>query len=338
MSNGHPQPLDFGNLCEKYLGYIRDRQQSAGWRHDKALVIKAQFNEWYQLPLDSITSNLIEQHLIDRSKRAGNFAANRDLKILKAIMSFAVKPGNEWIPKNPCSGVEKLPEDKMVKRLPSLEYFQKVYAVSNPLEQKLLDLLFTTSARISEILDLRVRDDMGDCIILRTRKHKGGALREDKIRLTTMGRQALDWLREKMLNPIPDSYLFINPRTQTRFHRMPKRMRKLCRKANVPYFGFHQIRALSASIMADANVPLPEIQSRLRHARATTTDWYLKAIGHDRPMSQMVLDQALNFNDNSMKNQEFNGNEGENRENVQNGTTRNTTKAIENTGRIGKRA
>ena len=338
MSNGHPQPLDFGNLCEKYLAYIRDRQQSARWRHDKALVIKAQFNEWYQLPLDSITSNLIEQHLIDRSKRAGNFAANRDLKILKAIMSFAVKPGNEWIPKNPCSEVEKLPEDKMVKRLPSLEYFQKVYAVSNPLEQKLLDLLFTTSARISEILDLRVRDDMGDCIILRTRKHKGGALREDKIRLTTMGRQALDWLREKMLNPIPDSYLFINPRTQTRFHRMPKRMRKLCRKANVPYFGFHQIRALSASIMADANVPLPEIQSRLRHARATTTDWYLKAIGHDRPMSQMVLDQALNFNDNSMKNQEFNGNEGENRENVQNGTTRNTTKAIENTGRIGKRA
>ena len=338
MSNGHPQPLDFGNLCERYLAYIRDRQQSAGWRHDKALVIKAQFNEWYQLPINNITSNLIEQHLIDRSKRAGNFTANRDLKILKAIMSFATKAGNEWIPKNPCSGVERLPEDKTVKRLPTLEHFQKIHAIANPIERKLLDLLFTTSARINEILDLRVRDDLGDRIILRTRKHKGGAVREDRIRLTGIGRESLDWLRGKVLDPTPDSYLFTNPRTRTRFLRMPKRMRGLCRKANVPYFGFHQIRALSASIMADANVPLPEIQSRLRHARATTTDWYLKAIGHDKPISRVVLDQALNFNENSMKNQEFNGNGGENRENVQNSATSNTTKAIENTGRIDKRA
>lgn len=330
--------MDFGSLCERYLVYIRDRQQSFGWRKDKELVIKAQFREWYNLSLDHITPRLIEQHLIERSKLAGNFAANRDLKILKAIMSFAVKPGNEWISKNPCSEVEKLPEDKTIKRLPSLEHFRKVYAVSNPLEQRLLDLLFTTSARISEILDLRVQDDMEDCIILRTRKHKGGALREDKIRLTTIGRQALDWLREKMLNPTPDSYLFINPRTQTRFHRMPKRMRKLCRKARVPCFGFHQIRALSASIMADANVPLTEIQSRLRHARATTTDWYLKAIGHNKPTSQIILDQALNFNENSMKNQEFNSKEGENRENVQNGTINNNTKVIENTGIIDGRA
>lgn len=338
MSNAPPQPLDFGSLCEKYLIYIRDRQQSARWRKDKELVIKAQFKKWYNLPINSITPTLIEQHLIARSKQVNNHSANRDLKILKAIMSFAAKPGNEWISKNPCSVVEKLPEDKKIKRLPSLEHFQKVYAVSNPLEQKLLDLLFTTSARISEILDLRVRDDMGDCVILRTRKHKGGALREDKIRLTTIGRQTLDWLRGKMLNPIPDSYLFINPRTQTRFHRMPKRMRKLCRKARVPYFGFHQIRALSASVMADANVPLPEIQSRLRHARATTTDWYLKAIGHDNPISHVALDQVLNFNDNSMKNQKFNGKEGENRENVQNGTDSKTSKPIENTGRIDKRA
>jgi integrase len=338
LSNVPPQPLDFGSLCEKYLTYIRDRQQSARWRHDKALVIKAQFNEWYRLPIDSITSNLIEQHLIDRSKRAGNFAANRDLKILKAIMSFATKPGNEWIPKNPCSELEKLPEDKIVKRLPPLEHFQKIHAIANPIERKLLDLLFTTSARINEILDLRVRDDLGDCIVLRTRKHKGGAIREDRIRLTGIGREALDWLKDKVLNTEPDSYIFTNPRTLTRFQRMPKRMRKLCRKANVPYFGFHQIRALSASIMADANVSLPEIQSRLRHARATTTDWYLKAIGHDKPISQVVLDQALNFNDNSMKNQKFNGNEGENRENVQNGATSNTTKAIENTGKIDKRA
>lgn len=338
LSNAHPQPLDFGSLCEKYLAYIRDRQQSAGWRHDKALVIKAQFNEWYHLPINSITPNLIEQHLIDRSKRAGNFAANRDLKILKAIMSFAIKPGNEWIPKNPCLEVEKLPEDKIVKRLPPLEHFQKVHAMASQMERKLLDLLFTTSARINEILDLRVRDDLGDFVVLRTRKHKGGAIREDRIRLTGIGRESLDWLRSKVLNPIPDSYLFTNPRTRTRFLRMPKRMRKLCRKANVPYFGFHQIRGLSASIMADANIPITEIQSRLRHARATTTDWYLKAIGHDKPISQIVLDQALNFNDNSMKFQKFNGKEGENRENVQNGATSNTTKAIENTGRIDKRA
>lgn len=53
-------------------------------------------------------------------------------------------------------------------------------------------------------------------------------------------------------------------------------MRRVCKRAGVRYFSFHCIRHLSASMMHKAGVPLPTIQAILRHARATTTDRYLR--------------------------------------------------------------
>ena len=72
----------------------------------------------------------------------------------------------------------------------------------------------------------------------------------------------------------------------------------LCEKANVRRFGVHGIRHLFASILADANRPLPEIQHMLRHKNLTTTQRYIRRLKKE---NREVLEALPNFGDSTRK-------------------------------------
>lgn len=279
--------MAFGEVCDKYLTYIKLRGQSPAWIYEKKLFIKKHLKKWFQLDINSITEEDIESHIIQRGKEVSPYMGNKDLKFLKSIMNYALKM--RWIDYNPCNQIKKLPEKISAKVLPSIEDFNKVLAIAPPLEKNLLILLYTTSARISEILSLKKSDCHENYIILRTRKHKGGSMREDKIILTKKGKKAIEWL----LNSTSGDYLFTNNRTGTRYLRMPKRLKSLCKKAGVKPFMWHKIRDLSASMLADSGVPLPVISRRLRHQRVTTTDHYLQALSSGERKAIEVLDENI---------------------------------------------
>ena len=56
-------------------------------------------------------------------------------------------------------------------------------------------------------------------------------------------------------------------------------MKRLCAKARVKPFGFHAIRHLAATILAQEGKSLFAIQHALRHEKQTTTDRYLHSLG-----------------------------------------------------------
>ena len=56
-------------------------------------------------------------------------------------------------------------------------------------------------------------------------------------------------------------------------------MKRLCAKAKVKPFGFHAIRHLAATILAQEGKSLFAIQHALRHEKQTTTDRYLHSLG-----------------------------------------------------------
>jgi len=56
-------------------------------------------------------------------------------------------------------------------------------------------------------------------------------------------------------------------------------MRSLCKKANLPFFNFHQIRHAGASALAKAGVPIIDIKTILGHENIKTTEIYLHSIG-----------------------------------------------------------
>jgi integrase len=57
-----------------------------------------------------------------------------------------------------------------------------------------------------------------------------------------------------------------------------KMIKSLCKKAGVRIFTYHNLRHYGASRLADAGVPITDIQLLLGHQRPTTTDIYLQSI------------------------------------------------------------
>ncbi len=65
-------------------------------------------------------------------------------------------------------------------------------------------------------------------------------------------------------------------------------MEGLCKRAGVRHFGFHAIRHLTASILAQAGTPSITIQGILRHKKITTTEKYLHRLTDLRPALQVL--------------------------------------------------
>ena len=288
----HIPKMGFGELCDKYLTWIKNRGQSERWICEKTLFIKKYLTSWFGISAEDIHHSLIEGHLFGRAKRVSNFSANKDLKFLKAIFTFGLQMGYCFC--NPCEKIRKLPTEERVKYIPSVADFLKVLAIAKPMEQKLLILLSRTAARIGEILDLKWSDVGQDYVILRSRKHTGGMLKERKIPLSPDAAEVIEWLRSLSGEQARSSeHLFTNNRTGTRFLRRPKLMRTLCRKAGVKPFGFHSLRHLGASLLSRGMVPLKDIGTYLGHAKITTTDRYIQSLEDSLSKAAGSLDEAL---------------------------------------------
>jgi integrase len=87
-------------------------------------------------------------------------------------------------------------------------------------------------------------------------------------------------------------YVFINPKTGTKYVYRKRLLKGLCEKAEIKPFTYHALRHYGASRLAHEGVPLADIQALLGHQRATTTDLYLQSLGF---VSQMNSLSKLEF-------------------------------------------
>jgi integrase len=65
-------------------------------------------------------------------------------------------------------------------------------------------------------------------------------------------------------------------------------MKKYCKLAGVKPFGLHAVRHLTASILAQEDVPMVTIQRILRHKNLTTTERYIRGLEPVRPALQIL--------------------------------------------------
>jgi integrase len=285
----HPKPVEeiptditFLELVNLRLGFVEEYHTRAYYK-DNRLLFQRVAKKWGTLSSHEITGVMIQKYILGRA-RDSHYAANYDLRLLKALFNHGVK--NKLIAENPVNGIPFLPIEKKTKYVPPVQDIDQVIAVADPDAQEYLWVMRETMGRMSEINQLTWDDvNLQDrYVVLRTRKKKGGNRTPRKVPMTQKLFEVLS--RRNASRDSAKPWVFwhecISSKTKERYvgpYQDRKRfMKTLCKKAGVAYFRFHALRHAGASLMDSHNIPIGAIQQILGHENRTTTEIYLHSM------------------------------------------------------------
>jgi integrase len=253
---------------------------------------------WGHLKCSDILESMIEKFIAER-KKVSPQTANKEIRYLRALFNYGIK--KKRITNNPVHEIEFIPEDEIIKYIPSSEDIDKVISAADSDTQDYLLTIRDTLGRMGEINRL-TWDDInfkGKYVILYTRKKKGGNLKPRKVPMTNNLYEIL-WRRYQNRDK-RKLWVFWHTYTSSKtgkkvdgpYKDRKKIMRTLCKNAGVKYFRFHPLRHSGASIMDSRNVPIGSIQKVLGHEHRSTTEIYLHSIGSAVRDAISVFEQAV---------------------------------------------
>ena len=278
-----PTDMDFSELVNRRLDHIKAYNSESHYR-DHIYMAKRWIIHWQHLRCTDITREMLQRFVMARAA-VSSHTANKELRFLRATFNFGKK--REWIANNPADGIEFFPVDRPVRYIPKPEYIEKVIAqaksdkwlrVRYPDTPDYLETLRDTLGRMSEINRLEWKDINFEqrLLILYTRKISGGLTPRE----VPMTKRMIEVFSHRYSERNPEKpWVFWNPRTNQPYKDRKRIMKRLCKKAEVPYFRFHSLRHSSASVMDNHNVPKGAIQRILGHKNRSTTDIYLHSLG-----------------------------------------------------------
>lgn len=290
----------FWELINRRLDHIKAYNSERHYT-DHIYLAKRWVKQWGQMGCLEITTDMIQDYLIKRSRQTSPYTANKELRCLRAVFNFGNNPKRNWIQNNPTKGIDFFPVEKKVKYVPPMEDVLKVISVAAPDTQDYLWTISLTMGRMSEVNRLTWEDvDLKTkTIILYTRKKRGGHLTPRKVPMSDHLFQILSARYEKRDTSKP--WVFWHKywsRKQNAWVSGPYKERKkimntLCNKAGVQYFRFHALRHFGASLLDAANIPIGSIQRILGHENRLTTEIYLHSIGSSEINAVKVFDREI---------------------------------------------
>jgi site-specific recombinase XerD len=201
--------------------------------------------------------------------------------------------------------VENLPRPKREQRLPvvlSRSEVRRLFSVVTNLKQKALFMVaYDSGLRLSEILNLRMKDIDSQRMVIRVRQGKG-----KKDRYARLSKGLLNLLREYWRVYRPDSLLFPGARNDKRYDLATPGhlLKKACRKAGISKrVTMHTLRHSFATHLLEAGANLRVIQHLLGHSRIQTTVIYTH-ISTDELDAAPSLMETLETPDGSSKEQD----------------------------------
>ncbi len=255
-------------LCESRLKDLEIRRTKGHFERNR-LFIENLIAIW--ATKREITREDVKEYL-ERVAAESKERANRVLALMRALFSHGIKQG--LIDYNPVKGFEKYGVERKLKYIPPREDVSAILKAATDEERFYITALLHTMARMREIHRLKWEDVnlKENYLILKTRKAKSSNVSIRRVPLTATLREILENL------PRESEYVFTNRRKGSRYDNRIKLIKSLCRRAGVKEFSAHNLRHFGASILADRNVPLSDIQALLGHTRVTTTATYIQSI------------------------------------------------------------
>ncbi len=261
-------------LCEEYLRGLEAGNMVKTSLISKRLAFRRLFDSIPpKTPVDGLSQVSLRRHLQRVAQDVSAFSSNRDLRHLKSAYNWVIE--NEMIScPNPFLKIKTLRVDKKERHIPTVDDFRKALDACGNLQDRLMLLTyFETGGRLREILNLRWSDvDLANSSLrLWTGKRKGG--READWICVSANLVAL--LQQQRYDTGLKEFVFISPRTGTKFYNRPKFFAGIAQKAGIERFTAHEIRHLMATLMLHGGESIATIQKVLRHTSPITTTLYL---------------------------------------------------------------
>ena len=248
--------ITFRELCELRMDLIKTKSDYYYKDHKK--ILKPLVKLWGNLNVSEINKQMINDYHIKKSadliKRGkSNYQVNQSIRILKAMFNWALD--QDLIDTNPLR-TKLFPIDKKLKYIPPYKDIDKVISLCNKEQKQLIHFVRNTAARINEALRSRKTDFNNNKVVLWTRKNKRGDLVPRAVEYTPY------WtLQDKTFS----------------YTSYPRFLEDKCKEAKIKVFGWHSLRHLKASELAQTKT-LIEIRDFLGHQDITTTNLYLQSL------------------------------------------------------------
>jgi integrase len=262
---------DFLRLCESRLEELAAKRTSKHFKENKALIEKLILRWGNQ---KEVTREDVEKYLNEISRESKQ-KANKHLRLTRALFSHGIE--REWFDYNPAGKIKRYPVTPKARYVPPEADVLKVLTLANPEDRDYLLTVAHTLGRITAVNNIRKEDIhlSEGYISLFTRKARNSDLKEIKVPINKV-------LEEILIRRIKTAqgFLFVNPDTGKPYGYRSKFLKTLCKRAKVKIFSYHSLRHFGASLLSKLGVGTTEIQQLLGHTRVSTTDLYLKSLGH----------------------------------------------------------
>jgi integrase len=288
--NGHARTgMDFLDLVNYRLDWLEEHRSERHY-NDTKYMAKRWVAEWGTLKVSEISLQHIETYLRAVRREISVATANKELRYLKSLFNYGVKPPRCWFANDPTRGIEFYRIEECTERyVPPIGDVLKVILAATQDQGDYLWTIALTLARKGEVdrLEWRYVDFKNNVVILHTRKSDGGNIRPRKVPMVPKLKAILESRRRRDTSEHPwvfwHRYYSRKQKTMVEgpYADRKSMMATLCTKVKVPYFRFHPLRHFGATMLERSGVPIRTIQTLLGHQNRSTTEIYLHSVGSE---------------------------------------------------------
>lgn len=242
------------------------------------------------LRLNEITPDRISTYMHQRKNEgASNATINREFAMLSKAFNLALKEW-EWVKENPCSKIQKFPENNLIDRWLTVEEEKALLeSAKNYLNGNLKEIIIfalNTGMRQGEIMNLKWEDvdlDRRVIIVKRTKTKVP--------RTVPMNNTVVELLLSKAVNKTNTEYVFSTTKdTKIGIRNMLREFYKALKKADIKNFRFHDLRHTFATRLVQAGIDIYTVSKLLGHSQVTTAQRYAHHSPESLRPSVLMLD------------------------------------------------
>ena len=269
-------------MIHDWLDWLKLHRSLRYWRDETNRMARAlaSGSKFARQPASRLATGQVEKWVERIHEDHGPIETNNFLRRLQTIYNkpWGRRRARRELPDNPAQYVERFPVSRKAKYVPTLPEVNAICMAATGKFRLYLEILIETGARPSEALNLAWEDVGLNSVTLYTRKTATG----DRVpRMLTITESLVDRLKSWRRQQGPGKKLvFQQARGESGHHLIwtRKRHQDACMRAGVPYFSVGCYRHYAASVWAKGREALTDIQYKLGHSQATTTNRYLHAI------------------------------------------------------------